>query len=55
VVPLAYMNYLPAGLILERGAPSAWHWLSPAVGVLFLGMSLQVWQFGVWHSHSTGS
>jgi ABC-2 type transport system permease protein len=55
VVPLACMNYLPASIILGRGEPSAWQWLSPAAGVLFLVLTLQLWKVGVRHYHSTGS
>jgi ABC-2 type transport system permease protein len=55
VVPLACMNYLPASLILGRGESSVWQSLSPAVGALFLFITLQVWKIGVRHYHSTGS
>ena len=59
VIPLACVNYFPALAILERadplGTPVFWQWLSPAIGVLFLMMALQIWQLGVRHYRSTGS
>lgn len=59
VVPLACMNYLPASVLLDRpdavGVPAVLLWLSPIVGVVFLLVSLRVWELGVRHYHSTGS
>ncbi len=59
VIPLAFVNYLPAYAILGHGGPSAppavVPWLSPLVGVLFLAAALQVWKMGVRHYRSTGS
>jgi len=59
VIPLACVNYFPALAILERadplGMPVFWQWLSPAIGILFLMIALQIWQLGVRHYRSTGS
>jgi len=59
IVPLASINYFPALRILGRadplGYPSWVACLSPAVGVGFFLVCLQVWNFGVRHYHSTGS
>ena len=59
VVPLAFMNFVPALAILGRVEGSGWPawtpWISPLVGVVFLAISLQVWRFGVRHYRSTGS
>lgn len=59
VVPLAFVNYVPALAILDRTAARGWPawapWIAPLVGVLFLLLSLQVWRFGVRHYRSTGS
>ena len=59
MVPLACMNYLPASLILDRGEVPATLapllWATPAVGVVFLLVSLRIWRFGVKHYCSTGS
>ncbi len=55
VVPLACMNYLPADIILGRGEATAWQWLSPAGGIIFLMVTLQIWKIGVRHYRSTGS
>jgi len=59
VIPLAFANYLPAHAILGRagpdGLPTVLLWAAPAVGVLFLVFSLQVWKIGVRHYCSTGS
>jgi ABC-type uncharacterized transport system permease subunit len=35
--------------------PAALLWLSPAVGVGFLMVTLRIWEEGVRHYHSTGS
>jgi ABC-2 type transport system permease protein len=58
VIPLAFLNYIPALVLLQRpleGLPAWLPWLSPLVGVLFLLVCLQVWRFGVRHYRSTGS
>jgi len=59
VVPLACVNYLPGIAILGRpdplGLPALAGWLAPAAGVVFLGLSLVIWRFGVRHYVSTGS
>ncbi len=59
VVPLACVNYLPAGAILPSaarlGLPPAAAWLAPLIGMAFLAVSLQVWKLGVRHYASTGS
>ena len=60
VVPLACVSYFPALAILDRTDPAMavaeWiQYTAPAVGVLFLAVSLQVWRFGVRHYASTGS
>lgn len=59
LVPLACANYFPAHALLNRpdplGSPALFQWLSPLVGVLFLGVALRAWEFGVRHYRSTGS
>ncbi len=59
VVPLGCVTYLPVIGILHRpdplGSPVVLQWLAPAAGVIFLLVSLRVWQFGVRHYTSTGS
>jgi ABC-2 type transport system permease protein len=59
VIPLACLNYFPALAITQRpdplGTPSWVPWVSPAVGVAFLALCLQIWRFGVRHYRSTGS
>ena len=59
VVPLACVSYFPVVAILERtdplGTPVVLQWVSPVVGVAFLGVALGVWQVGVRHYRSTGS
>ncbi|MCC7263959.1 MAG: ABC-2 family transporter protein [Candidatus Latescibacteria bacterium] len=58
-VPLACVSYYPALALLGRpdplGSPVFLHWLAPLVGVLFLGVCLQLWRWGVRHYRSTGS
>lgn len=55
VVPLACINYLPAMAILNRGDASLASYLSPALGFIFLAVSLQIWKIGILHYQSTGS
>jgi ABC-2 type transport system permease protein len=59
VIPLAFLNYLPALTMLGRAEPGTWEtwagWMSPLVGPVFLALSLQVWRIGVRHYQSTGS
>jgi len=59
LIPLACINYLPAGLIFAPGprglSAAPLLALCPAAGLLFLGASLLVWQLGVRRYCSTGS
>ncbi len=59
VVPLACISYYPALAILGRADPLGssiyFQWLAPAIGFIFLFLSVQVWRFGVRHYCSTGS
>lgn len=59
IVPLACANYFPILAIIDKsdplGSPVWFQWISPAVGVIFLLVCLQVWKFGVRHYRSTGS
>jgi len=58
VVPLACVNYYPVMVILGRSGGSAagtFGWFSPAVGPLFLALSLKAWKLGLRHYRSTGS
>jgi len=59
IVPLATLNYFPALALLGRddplGFPVWLAWGSPAVGVVFLLVSLRVWRVGERHYRSTGS
>jgi ABC-2 type transport system permease protein len=60
VIPLATVAYYPVLAILGRpdplGSPPWLGWLSPLVGVLFLGVALQIWsRIGIRHYCSTGS
>lgn len=58
VVPLAFMNYMPACTLLDRtnglGLPPGLGWASPLVGFLFLALSLRVWHFGQGRYTSAG-
>ena len=59
VVPLATINYFPCHAILERADPMqtsyVFQCLSPLTGVVFLLVSLRIWNIGVRHYCSTGS
>ena len=58
VIPLAFLNYIPAVAILDRphdGIPRWLPWLSPGVGLGFGLLSLVIWRVGVRHYRSTGS
>jgi ABC-2 type transport system permease protein len=62
IVPLACVSYYPILAILGHGEDPAgggavpvFGWFSPAVGVVFLVVSLRVWRLGVRHYRSTGS
>lgn len=59
VVPLVFVNYLPALYILELDStlslPSWSHWLSPAVAVGMALVARRVWLLGLEHYQSTGS
>ena len=59
IIPLACVNYFPVIAILGKNdvlnSPVWFRWLSPLVGVIFLLISIRVWEFGVKHYRSTGS
>jgi ABC-2 type transport system permease protein len=59
VVPLAFVSYIPAGVLLGRDTtpalPEAARWCSPLVGVVFLAITLLIWRFGERRYVSTGS
>jgi ABC-2 type transport system permease protein len=59
IIPLACVNYFPMLAILGKADvlkfPVWFHWVSPSAGLLFLGLALLVWRFGVRHYRSTGS
>jgi len=60
IVPLACVSYFPALAILGRtdaaiGSPTWFQWTAPMIGIIFLIVCLQIWEFGVRHYRSTGS
>ncbi len=59
VIPLACITYYPGLAIFARADPLGssvyFQWSAPAIGFLFLLLSLQVWKTGVRHYCSTGS
>jgi ABC-2 type transport system permease protein len=60
IIPLGCVTYFPVVALLGR-EDAVFHspvWLqcaAPMMGVLFLAISLRVWEFGVRHYRSTGS
>jgi ABC-2 type transport system permease protein len=60
VIPLACVTYFPAIVLLGKkdlalDSPLWFQWSAPLIGVIFLWVSLKVWNFGVTHYRSTGS
>lgn len=56
VIPLAFVAYFPMLTAISREEIAVWAgWLAPLVGVLFLLVSLALWNLGVRHYRSTGS
>jgi ABC-2 type transport system permease protein len=59
IIPLAFVNYIPALTILGRADAASGiaclGWLSPLPGIAFLLVALRIWRFGVRHYCSTGS
>lgn len=59
VVPLACANYFPAMAIIGKqdplGSPLWFQYCSPLVCILFMFLSLRIWNLGVKHYRSTGS
>jgi ABC-2 type transport system permease protein len=58
-VPVAFMNYYPALVLLGRVSPGQpWAWLSfisPLVGLALLGVASLIWRTGIRRYSSTGS
>jgi ABC-2 type transport system permease protein len=59
VVPLAFVNWLPALHVLDRpdpaGLPPALRFASPAVALLLCAVAALAWRAGLRHYRSTGS
>lgn len=55
VIPLACINYFPLHDLLRGGGQPLAGWAAPAVGFVFLLVSLRIWRLGVSHYTSTGS
>jgi ABC-2 type transport system permease protein len=59
VVPLGCVSYFPVAAVLGKadrtGAPVQLLQLTPSLGLVFLGLALVMWRFGVRHYTSTGS
>lgn len=59
VVPLMFVNYVPALYILDidspLGLPGWLRWVSPAVALAMALVAAEVWRLGVRHYRSTGS
>ena len=60
IVPLACVTYFPAVAILEKedvamNSALWFQWSAPIIGVVFMYVSLRIWNFGVRHYRSTGS
>ncbi len=59
VIPMAFINYYPALLLLSKpdpfGLPRWMPLLSPVVAALAFGGAVALWRFGVRHYQSSGS
>jgi len=58
VLPFAFVNYLPALLLLGKKSPifaPYWGFFSAVVGIVFFGLCLKLWMLGLDHYKSTGS
>ena len=59
IVPLACVSYFPVVGILgiedPLGTPRWFQYCAPGFGILFLGLCLLLWRYGVRHYTSTGS
>jgi ABC-2 type transport system permease protein len=59
VVPIAFVGYLPATVLLDKpipfGLPRLLGWSSPAVALIVALVARAVWRFAVRHHRSTGS
>ncbi len=59
LLPLVFMNYLPAVYILDKadplGFPEFTRFLAPLLGLLMLLAALRFWKFGIRHYQGTGS
>ena len=59
VIPLGCVAYYPIVAVLGIQEPTGtsveFQYLSPSAGIVFFGLTLQFWRFGVRHYASTGS
>lgn len=59
VIPFIFFNYYPGLYLLGKadplGMPAVSPFLAPILGVLFLFLALQFWNYGVNHYQSTGT
>ena len=52
---MVLLGVVPPESPITFGSSVYFQWLSPAIGFLLLGLSLQFWKLGVRHYRSTGS
>lgn len=59
IIPVAFINYYPARFLLSKTAPGdPWYFLSfmsPAIAVGLVALSVWIWSKGMRHYNSTGS
>lgn len=55
LLPVGFINYVPALYLLHKGGSWYYLLLSPGVAILYLALALWFWSFGIKHYHSTGS
>jgi ABC-2 type transport system permease protein len=59
VIPAIFLTYYPTLYFLDKPDPFNFPpfapFLSPAAGILVLGLALAFWRFGIMHYHSTGT
>ncbi|MGO0061786.1 ABC transporter permease [Brevibacillus fluminis] len=55
LLPVGFINYIPALYLLDKGGSWYHLLLSPIVVIGYLLVALWFWRFGIKHYHSTGS
>lgn len=55
VLPFAFVGFYPASFFLDHGEWKVYAWLTPVVGLIYLGIGILCWTRGIKHYRGAGN